>query len=343
MSKQIKYKYIIILTLLIVANIPVKAGVIVQDATGRTISLNETPSKIVSLSPSITEILAYLGELDRVVGADSISLSDTWFNVSSILKTRGVIDVGGYWWSTVKAEEILRINPDIVFADKGAHVPLLDFFKNYNITVVYLAGGSSKSIQDVLSDFYTIATLLNKTSLADDFAIKLESELGKYRDLITSKYKGVKVLIIVDLTSGIWVAGKGTYIDDILERLGLSNACSNIYSWSSISLEKVIELNPDIIVVTYIGPNSNTLKESGLTNLGKPIIVLNQTETDIISRPGPLIIYAPQVIYNVLTRSNITRVTGSEEPSTYSVMVIIILVALVALITIVLAKRYWRK
>ncbi|MCY0868073.1 MAG: ABC transporter substrate-binding protein [Desulfurococcus sp.] len=348
MSKQLARStviYLIVLVVLIATTIPVNASIVVQDSLGRTVSIPEAPRRIVSLAPSITEILAYLNALEYVVGADSISLSDEWLNVSMVLKSRNTVDVGGYWWSSIKAEKILELNPDLVLADRGAHAPLLDFFNRYNITVVYLSGGSARSISDVLSDVYTVSQIVNRSSLFNEFNRKLNEEIEKYRSLIIEEYRGVRVLYVVSLTGGIWVAGSGTFVDDLLGRLTLVNAGSGVYGWGMLSLEDVARLNPDIIIVgwewgaTSMEPQ---LKESGLLNLGKPIVVLNQSETDILSRPGPLVLYAPSVIYGALTRSNITstKPVVAGESSFPTATVVVVAATIVALITLLVLVRF---
>jgi len=323
----------ILLLALVAAPTILSAEIVIQDATGRTVSINKQPTRVVSLAPSITEIMAYLGELDKIVGADSISLSDTWFNISSVLSQQNTTDVGGYWWSALKSEEILSLNPDLVLADKGAHMPLLDFFRSYNITVVYLSGGAASSVEDVLNDIYVVAKVFNKTDEAGRFSLELSNEFTKYRGLILRAYNGTRVLYVVSLSGGIWVAGKGTYVDDILERLGLSNACYNTYSWTVVSIEKIHEFNPDIIIIGSMEPNIDSLiNQTGLRSLGKPIVVLNSTETDILSRPGPLLLYAPQVMYRALTNSNIT--STREEAGGHPVSDIYYMVAIAAILVI---------
>ena len=46
-----------------------------EDALGRVIRLEAPPERIVSLAPSLTEILYYLGLGDRVVGVTQFSYS----------------------------------------------------------------------------------------------------------------------------------------------------------------------------------------------------------------------------------------------------------------------------
>jgi len=350
MSKLKPYSSIalsILLLALVATPTILSAEIVIRDATGRTVSISKQPIRVVSLAPSITEIMAYLGELDRIVGADSISLSDTWFNISSVLSQQNTTDVGGYWWSALKSEEILSLSPDLVLADEGAHMPLLDFFRSYNITVVYLSGGAASSVEDVLNDVYIVAKIFNKTSEAGRFALELSNEFTKYRGLILREYNGTRVLYVASLSGGIWVAGKGTYIDDILERLGLSNACYNMYSWTAVSIEKIYEFNPDVIIIGSMESNIDSLiDQTGLRSLGKPIVVLNSTETDILSRPGPLLLYAPQVIYRALTISNIT--STREEAGGYSAsgiyyMVAIVVILAILAITLLYVKKSGRR
>ncbi len=86
-------------------------SIVVEDVLGRRVELPGVPRRVVSLAPSITEVLAELGLLDRVVGVDSFSVSDWYLNTSGRLRKRSVVDIGGYWWSAIKVEEILRLNP----------------------------------------------------------------------------------------------------------------------------------------------------------------------------------------------------------------------------------------
>jgi iron complex transport system substrate-binding protein len=64
----------------------------------------------------------------------------------------------------------------------------------------------------------------------------------------------------------------------------------------------VSKWSPDLIIVACSYATNETIREAGLYDLGKPIVLLNSTEVDIISRPGPLIQLVPQVLYAALER-----------------------------------------
>jgi len=302
MSKLV-YSSVLVLILIISVTSSIlvaEAPIVITDALGRRVELLETPKRVVSIAPSITQILGELELLSVIVGADSFSLGDWYLNISSRLRELGVVDVGGYWWSVINIEEILKLNPDVVLADSGAHRPLLETFESYNIPVIYLHGGSASGVNDVLSDIYTIGLVFNETSRAESLVNKIASALDEGLRLLRP-FSGRRVLVVIDFWQGIWVTGKATFIDDVLSRLGLVNAATT-YGWSAVSIETVSKWSPDIIIVACSYATNETIREAGLYDLGKPIVLLNNTEIDIISRPGPLLVLVPRVLYTALER-----------------------------------------
>jgi iron complex transport system substrate-binding protein len=289
--------------------------IIVTDALGRTVTLPGEPHRIISLAPSITEMLFYFNLQDKLVGVDSISYNDSYMNISGYVRTHNVTDVGGYWWSTIKTEKILALKPDLVLADKGAHRGLLQFFQDYNITVVYLNGGGSRSLQDIYEDVGILDTIFNLGNRTTKFINSVENSIAKYHMLL-KPYWGIRVLVVVGIYNGIWVAGKSTYIDDIISRLGLVNS-AEVIGWMAVSIEEIASWSPDIILVTSSGISEQMLRDAGLYDLGVKMVLLNATETNILSRPGPLIILAPQAIYHEIA-ANIPCTTTPTTTTTQS-------------------------
>ncbi len=298
--------------------------IIITDALGRTITLEDIPARIISLAPSITEELFYLGIQDKLVGADNTSYTDKYYGIKDYLRKHNIVPLGGYWWSTINIEKILELHPDLVLADKGAHKRLLTVFETYNITVVYLNAGSSRSIQDIYMDMNILATIFNKTEELNTFINNVEKQINTYRDKL-SPLHGMRIIVIVGIYNGIWIAGKSTYIDDLLARLGLINPV-DIVGWKAVSIEKIAEWNPDVLLVASMGISNDTLREAGIYDLGKPVIILSQEATDALSRPGPLIMNAPKYLYNTLKQFiiqennteaiNSPLTTGSETMNT---------------------------
>ncbi|MEZ0393824.1 MAG: ABC transporter substrate-binding protein [Desulfurococcaceae archaeon] len=316
MSKLVVFAALLLVALAALAQ-PTSA-ITVTDALGRSVSVPANPSRIVALSPSITEILAALGLSDRIIGCDSYSLKDWYMGLNGTLSSIGAKDLGGYWWSTLKVEEIIALHPDLVLADKGAQAPLAQTFSEYNLTVVYLNGGSSSSLNDVFNDIYVVGRIFNSTSQAMALVDKIEGEFRQYREAL-ARYQGTRVLVVIGVYQGIWVAGKATFIDDALARLGITNAAT-VFGWGVMSYEDLVNARPDVIIVASMGISENDLKSAGIYNVGARVVVLNSTETDIFVRPGPLLQYFPEVLYVALSKAvaNATLTSpakGAEQTS----------------------------
>ncbi len=287
--------------------------IVIKDALGRTINITKKPEKIISLAPSITEEIFYLGLQKYLVGVDNTSYSDTHFGISDYLRQNKIVPLGGYWWSTISIEKILSLKPDIVFADKGAHLKLLNFFNKYNITVIYLNAGASKSLQDIYEDLNILAIIYGKEELLTNFIKKVEKNINTYR-MKFELLKHKRILVVVGIYNGIWVAGKSTYIDDILSRLGLENV-ADIIGWKNVNIEKIIDWAPEVILITSMGITKDIVEKSGLYDTGAQIIFLDQNTTDALCRPGPLIIYLPSLLYKHLSSINTTGVSTETTAS----------------------------
>lgn len=296
---------------------PVLGEKSIVDSLGRTVTIPDEPRRVVSLSPAITEALAMLGVLDRVVAADSISLSGVWYlNASDSLRSRNVSDVGGYWYTSIAFEEILRARPDLVIADKGAHAPLLDQFEENGVRVVYLNGGSSKTIEDVLWDIELLAKIFGKEGAYAKFRDNLYLKLNETKEWIASSFPNTtpKLVVVVGISNGIWVAGNDTYMSDILNKLGIINAIEKP-GWQLVGLEDIANAKPNGIVLLQMGFNETDVESVGLRDLGIPLIYVNdQRYIDTLSRPGPLIALAPDVIKSILSGvpSRTTQTTSPE-------------------------------
>ncbi|MEM0031358.1 MAG: ABC transporter substrate-binding protein [Desulfurococcaceae archaeon] len=287
--------------------------VTLTDSLQRSVNITIVPKRVITLAPSITETMAYLGVDNYIIGADSISFESWYMNIGSKLRERGVKSVGGYWWSAISVDDIIALQPDLVLAEAGAHKPLLSVLESHNITVFYLYGGSAKSLNEVYSDIYNIGVIFNRTEDAINLINKIENSFVETRKSLQDRgLSGLKILIVIDFWQGIWVAGKATFLDDVLSKLGLVNAAS-IYGWGVVNIEQVASWNPDLILVANMTSLSNeTVAASGLYNLGKPVIILSRNETDVLVRPGPLLTDAPTILYNAISSA---LKTGRETPT----------------------------
>ncbi len=318
-------------------------SITVTDALNRTVAVPENPSRVVLLSPAITETVFALGRQDVVVGVDAQSYSTKYMGINEYCKSHGIEVVGGYW--NVSVEKILGLDPDLVIADEGAHARMLETFTSYNLTVVYVKGGAARNISDVYWDIRLIGKVLGADEKTVDNVIKsIASDIVAARGMIAGKgLSGKRVVIVIDTSSGIWVAGRGTFIDSVLSEIGLANAVDE-EGWVSLNPEKLAEIDPDIYV-TMSPVTAESLTSAGAPVSGKTIVELNSTATDSLSRPGPRVgrgaLMLAQAICSAVPsgEENEGGGGGANASTVYIYIGVAVLIAVAVSIALFVARR----
>lgn len=252
----------------------------IVDSTGTTITLTEEPQKIVSLAPSTTEILGALGITDKVVGRTS------YCNYPS--EVTSAQDVGGT--SNPNVEAIVALQPDLVVASTHVSDEVISKLREVNIPVAFL--NEQENFEGTYSAIENIGLLTGRTeeakAVVEEMKTKIETTIEKVNALNkTDKPSVYYALWYGDSDS---TAGGDTFIGQMIQLAGGNNIANDVEGWS-ISKEKIVEGNPDMIIV----PAGNGIKE-GLetTDFYKDLTAVKEgriyeIDQDMISRQGPRI------------------------------------------------------
>ncbi len=275
--------------------IPVRAetqGLTITDDFGRNVTIEEIPARIISLSPTNTEILFDIGAGDRVVGVTE------YCNYPEEAKEKPVI--GGV--STVSIEKVVALDPDLVLGDELNGKETFGRLEELNITVV---GLNPVNISEIMDDIMLVGRITgeetNATALIANMTQRMEEIKNKTRD--------VKRPTVAQVTwhDPIWVAGGGTVQNELIKIAGGENAFSDIKDWDTVSLEEFIDRNPDVIIVSVghgvVGMQSydyilseERLKEVNAVKNDRVYAI----DADIISRAGPRIVNGTETVYGYL-------------------------------------------
>jgi iron complex transport system substrate-binding protein len=205
------------------------------DDLGYTIALTEKPERIISLAPANTEILFALGLEDNVIGVTE------YCNYPS--ETEYKEKIGSY--TTPNIEKIVNLNPDLVLAAYGNPTGTVDALKRVNITVV---GLNARNLDEILYDLRLVGEITrqsaNASVLVADMVQRIEVLDERMSTLKDEERPGILHIIWHD---PIWVAGKGTFEDELIHRSGGVNIAP-VEGYRALSLENLIELNPDVII-----------------------------------------------------------------------------------------------
>jgi iron complex transport system substrate-binding protein len=193
-------------------------------------------SRIVTLTPSINEIVYALGMGNNVVA------NTRYCDFPE--ESKKVTKVGGY--ATISLEKIIQSKPTVVIA-QNYDEKILRNLKSLNIKTLVFKTNTVDSIKNTI---ITLGKYFKKEKRANEIISNINSSLASLSGITSNK----KVLIVIgprkDLNNQIYIAGNQLYFEDILKASGNKNAFfSTSKNQPVVNSEKIINMNPDIIVL----------------------------------------------------------------------------------------------
>jgi iron complex transport system substrate-binding protein len=213
------------------------------DREGYPITLPETINTILSIGPSITEVLVALGAADRIIGIDMFSedVEGLPEGISARLSIVGL-----------DAEYIVSLMPDLVFISgmtrlSGYDDPLAPV-SAAGITVIYMP--SSTSVTAIMEDIRFMAAVLDEQETGEAIISDMQAEIDEITEIAANIQTSRTVYF--ELSAAPWMVsfGRGTFLNEMIELLGAENIFTDAESWISVSDETLIDLNPDVILTS---------------------------------------------------------------------------------------------
>jgi iron complex transport system substrate-binding protein len=215
----------------------VETGKGAEAATGAQASAPQ-PQRIISLSPSTTEVLYGVGAFERVVAVSDYDKFPP--EVSRLPK------IGG--WSNTNLEQVATLKPDLIVMTSSQAPLIKDKLDALGVRTVTVP---SYTVEDALAGIEQIGAVTGREEaarrLAAEVRAKLEDVRGRTRTL-----PRLRVLCIVDRVPGtlrgLYTATRGSFFAELIEIAGgesIAPPASN--GFGQISKEAVVSLNPDII------------------------------------------------------------------------------------------------
>ena len=268
-------------------------GFTVTDDFGRNVTLKGVPARIISLSPSNTEILFAIGAGDRVVGVTE------YCNYPPVAKTRP--KVGGV--STVSIEKVVALNPDIVI---GCSLNGKDTFERLEELGIPVLGLNPKNISGILADIELVGRVTGEESNATNLVATMKSRLDAIRAKARAMSGSQQAPTVFYDIGGFYTAGNGTFVNEIIETAGGRNIAADKTGYFQMSIEELIAENPQVIICDRgMGSMSKAYEEIMSDDRLKIVDAVRNNRVylidgDIIDRPGPRIVNATETVYGYL-------------------------------------------
>ena len=200
-------------------------------------SFSQPRQRIVSLAPSLTNMLYLLNAQHQIVGCTSYCEEAKKDNISVVASA---IDVN--------VEKIFLLKPDFVVTTTLTKPSTIAALEKVGIKVNVFP--SPKSYSEICNQLIEIAELTSKQVSAKNI---VEKQLTRLRQLTQSIPKGKKPKLFFQIgAKPIFTVIPNTFMDDYISYAGCENIASDLKS-GTISRESVIVRNPDVIVVVTMG------------------------------------------------------------------------------------------
>ncbi|MBO6792910.1 MAG: ABC transporter substrate-binding protein [Balneolaceae bacterium] len=190
------------------------------------------PKRIISLVPSLTELLFDLGLMDGVIGR-------TRFCIHPAEKVQNVDIIGGT--KNPRIDKIRDLKPDLVIANKEENrkedVEAIQEFSEVIVTDI-------STIEDALFAMHHIANRVN----ADEKGTKLIEQI---LSILPEPNRFSEINAAYFMWKDPWMSvGGDTYIHDVMQTFGLRNVFQDSERYPTITLDQLKSANPELILLS---------------------------------------------------------------------------------------------
>ena len=252
------------------------------DAVGRQVTVPDSPKRIVSLAPDITETLFALDLSEEIVGVTQFSD----FPPPAAMKPK----VGSY--VDLNIEAIIDLNPDLILGTGAGTSPVLVKRlerMEFSVFIVY-----PKDLDGVLEAIQQIADVVGREWKGRAIVENMRRRIDRVSHGVAGREKP-RVFLQIG-RDPIYTVSQGSFASHLIAIAGGDNIAKNApIPYPSYSLEEIILQAPEVIIVTsmYIGGNQESWIEEWQKWGVLPAVKNNRLYTidsDIVDRPSPRIV-----------------------------------------------------
>ena len=239
------------------------------DNLSQEIIINFPPQRIISLVPSITELLFDLGLDNKIVGI-------TKYCVHPKEKIKNKTIVGGV--QNLNFVIIKNLKPDLIIANKEENDKdeITKLSKNHNVWISHV-----EQFDEALALIKNIGELTNKIEEAKEINKKIISKF--YNNKIAPK--NIKVAYLIWKNPYITI-NKNTFINDMIDMCGLINVFADKPEhYPEISFNDIKQAKPDFVLLSS-EPYSFNTNDANEINEKLPFLKIKFVDGEMFSWYG---------------------------------------------------------
>ena len=261
-----------------------------------TVNFKQSPQRIVSVLPSLTESVCALGHCARLVGVDRYSNFPA--SVRALPQVGGSLDPG--------IEAIAALKPDVVLMSTSTRAA--ERLQALGIKVLAMNPDSQADVHRIL---LKLGQLLEVPDVARIWR-EMDDGITAAAKTLPASVNNVKVYF--EVSNAPHAAGESSFIGETLTRLGAGNIVpASQGPFPKLNPEFIVRANPDLIMVSERGYASLPTRPgwSSIRALRENrVCVYTPAESDVLVRPGPRMAEAAAIMAKCLLSKLMSKSTS---------------------------------
>jgi len=252
------------------------------DQLDREIHLPGTPKRIISVVPSQTELLFYLGLNEEIIGI-------TKFCIHPADKFKSTPKIGGT--KQLDIAKIKALKPDLIIANKEEN-ERSQIEELMDLCPVWISDISN--LEGAIDMIERVGALVDRVVEANALSKAIDQRFNNFKiqqtELCTAYFIWRKLYM---------VAGRNTFINNMLQKCGLTNAF-NMDRYPEIDANTLIKTNPDVILLSS---EPYPFKEKHIAEFKAllPSAIIKIVDGELFSWYGSRLLHAPEYFEKLIT------------------------------------------
>lgn len=248
----------------------------VTDASGKTVTFDQEPEKVISLSPAATEIVYAIGAGEKLVGRTDYCKYPE--------EVADVVSVGSITEPNI--ETIASLEPDLILVSNMFTDDVRIKLESLGYKVLDLS--SHDTFEGVYNAITQTGNVLNRQDQANTIVEDMKATIAQVEEKVAGAEPKTVYYVVGYGESGDYTAGAGTFIDQMLTMAGGANVANDMEGWK-YSIEKLVEKDPEYVICSLYNDDkagiesTNGYKELTAVKEGR----LVEIDNNLIDLQGP--------------------------------------------------------
>lgn len=265
---------------------------LVRDQLGREILVPDEPKRVVSLAPSITEIVFALGAGHLLQGVTQ--------HCDYPPEAEALPKIGSY--VRLDVERIVALKPDLCLGTRDGNPQ--EAAAKLEAMNIPLYAVNPRDLETVMDTLLEIGRLLHTEQRAEQLVKEMRERIEGVKTRVAKTQERPTVFFQIGIVPIVSV-GTNTFIDRLIATAGGRNLAAGSTPYPRFSKEQVVSLKPEVIIITSMtrGQDFEPVRDDWNQWSSLPAVRerrVHIVESDLFDRPSPRLVEGLELLCRLI-------------------------------------------